>query len=741
MVRDHSGGTYNFAASDGIGNVTALVNADDLGTSARYEYSAYKVNYCRRSRKAMSRLYRNLDYCYSIAVRLIPLSLFFCAVSTYSAAPGWFDKPTALPEPSGTVIRAKTADEILARTESLAPGATLLIEPGHYTFPRPLVLRAKTNIVIRSAAGDPASVTLTGKGWELGDDHDDLLHVSDCNGVLIAGLTFTECRSYGVKVEAEHGPKNIHIYNCRFRNIGIRAIKGSAGKDPNVRAVRGSVRYCDFENTRLPPAHWLFNGDYISAIDMMALEDWTFSDNSFRNIRGRNGGGRAAIFVWVRSTNVVVERNIILNCDRGIAFGNPGQSTANEPGALLAYVSNGTIRNNFISGGADCGIELWHVQGISVWHNSIWRPEINWGRGIRVGTGTTSTEIANNLVHGGIQMEGGEASVHHNLAKRLTNYFADPATGDLALTANARDAIDSGATAPSTFSPPSLTLDIKRAPYKGAPDLGAWEFGSERALWIDRMRQVHSRFRGTPGSFAQFGDSITYSGAFWSPLAEAPINMDASTATAYHQVKRYLLPQSFSQKGAEFGNQGSTTIRWAHENVASWLEKMNPEVAVLMFGSNDVHQLEPDEFETTLRRVINDCLDHGTIVLLTTPPPQTALIEKCKTFAEIARKITAELEVPLIDYATEIERRRPTDWDGALPAFKSVPGDTYEVPTLISRDGVHPSNPRAFANNFSPEALQANGFTLRNYLTLLTYSTVLREVLWASPGGGQNIAD
>jgi hypothetical protein len=67
------------------------------------------------------------------------------------------------------------------------------------------------------------------------------------------------------------------------------------------------------------------------------------------------------------------------------------------------------IRNNFITGGADCGIELWHVQGIKVWHNSIWRPEQNWNRGIRIGTGTAETEVINNLVHGGIQQEGGRA--------------------------------------------------------------------------------------------------------------------------------------------------------------------------------------------------------------------------------------------------------------------------------------------------------------------------------------------
>jgi len=35
---------------------------------------------------------------------------------------------------------------------------------------------------------------------------------------------------------------------------------------------------------------------------------------------------------------------------------------------------------------------------------------------------------------------------------------------------------------------------------------------------IKAMRAVHSGFKGTRGRVAQFGDSITYSMAFWSPL-------------------------------------------------------------------------------------------------------------------------------------------------------------------------------------------------------------------------------
>jgi hypothetical protein len=343
---------------------------------------------------------------------------------------------------------------------------------GHYRLPRVIVFRQKKDITLRSVSGNPTKVILSGKGWDSQAKGDDLLHIAHCEGVTIADLTFANCRSYGIKVEAENAPKDIHIYHCHFRDIGVRAIKGSAGQNPDIRAVKGSVRYCSFENTKVPPADWLFGGDYISAIDMMALEDWTFSDNVFQNIKGRRGG-RAAIFIWVRSRQVVVERNLIINCDRGIAFGNPGQSTANLAGERLVYVADSIIRNNFIASGPDCGIELWYADRIKVYHNTIWRPEHNWRRGIRIGTGAAHTDIVNNLVHGEIWLEGGEAQIRQNLTGRLDGYCVDPLSGNLALTPAAARAIDQGVPLPE------VTEDIRRRPRLNRPDLGAWEFDGE----------------------------------------------------------------------------------------------------------------------------------------------------------------------------------------------------------------------------------------------------------------------
>ena len=110
----------------------------------------------------------------------------------------------------------------------------------------------------------------SGQGWDSQARGDDILHIARCEGVTIADLSSTDYRPYGIKVEAKNVPQDIHIHVCRFRDIGVRAIKGSVGQDPKVRAVKGSVRYCVFENTKVPPADWLFGGDYIAAIDMSA---------------------------------------------------------------------------------------------------------------------------------------------------------------------------------------------------------------------------------------------------------------------------------------------------------------------------------------------------------------------------------------------------------------------------------------------------------------------------------------
>jgi lysophospholipase L1-like esterase len=248
--------------------------------------------------------------------------------------------------------------------------------------------------------------------------------------------------------------------------------------------------------------------------------------------------------------------------------------------------------------------------------------------------------------------------------------------------------------------------------------------------WVEPMKKVHARFTGARGTFAHFGDSITVTMAFWAPLAGNPKNMSPEMERSLQLIKGYQKAECWSRwKGPEFGNNGSMTIRWAHTNVEKWLEKLNPEVVLVMFGSNDVGQMNATEYEIKTREVVARCLSNGTVVILSTMPPRHGLVEKSRQFVEVVRRIAHEQNVPLIDYFGEILKRRPEDWDGGLPKFKGLAGDDYQVPTLIARDGVHPSNPKQFAGDYSEEALRHSGYGLRNFLTAMAYAEVIARVL------------
>jgi len=343
-----------------------------------------------------------------------------------------------LPERNGEVIHVRNSQELQQALLEADSEDTILLEDGTYRLEASLRIENKENLTIRGASGDPAKVVLMGGGWDGGKPR-DVMVIRGSGNITIAYLTITEARSYGIKIEGVEGlrnPWNIDISHCRFIDIGVRGIKGTATQD-GKHMERGSVRDCHFENTRVPDPSWLFNGNYISAIDMMYLDHWTFADNVFKNIKGANGGGRGAIFVWNQSRNVVVERNHFMDCDRSIAFGNPSEPTNYVPGTLHNY--DGIIRDNTIVAGVDKGIELVWLDNVKVYNNTVYCSDPQ-GRAIHYFQRVNRLHIANNLVRGRIEGEG-DVVLENNVVGLLDNYFVNPATGDLSLTEAAKAAL------------------------------------------------------------------------------------------------------------------------------------------------------------------------------------------------------------------------------------------------------------------------------------------------------------
>jgi PKD repeat protein len=354
-------------------------------------------------------------------------------------------KPDYVTVTTGRIVNVSTGQELDDAVWNALDGDTIVVADGTYEDAdgqEPyLRLENKNDIVIRGASGDPTAVTVLGNGWDRNVRNDDALWLWGSQNVIVSHMTFAECADNGIKMlnTLRNGEtlSNITISHCNFMNCGARAVKGTGGDMIPVQT--GSITYCNFENTKVPPRQWYDQGNYIAGIDCMVLKNWTISDNTFKNIQGRTGGGRAAIFTWVECENVVVERNVIVGCDRGIAFGNPSYS---DQSPTQHHMTNGVIRNNFIGSGWDKRIELCWINGAKVYHNTLLTGDslegihYHWEELLGI-------HIANNIVRGDIYGDPGDVTVENNITSGiLDSWFEDVATGDFHLTSLATPAID-----------------------------------------------------------------------------------------------------------------------------------------------------------------------------------------------------------------------------------------------------------------------------------------------------------
>ncbi len=379
----------------------------------------------------------------------------------------------------GQTVNVSDVTTLYDAVKGAKDGDCILLADGtyHLTENRPLRFNGVNRVVLTSASHDPTKVIIQGTGFtddgsqscspHRGEENNDCLWIADnavCSSITVSAITFTEA-CYGIKVYSQNSPQDIDILSCRFINLGYRCIKGTADTGGNAHAMRGLIRDCYFEDNKVPPPCWVFNGDYIAGIDMMRLDSWTIEDNTFLNIKGAHGGARAAVFIWVGCQNCIVQRNHITGCDRGVTLGLPASTEENG--------DNQVVRNNFISGNKDSAIEMCRNDGCKIYNNSCYRPDEG-GSGITcLGHNTvTDTSIKNNLMNEWLETSGSQCDTSNNEIHATANYWVNPGAGDLHLTSQAEGAIGKG------VALPEVTEDIDHNPRKDPPDIGASEFNA-----------------------------------------------------------------------------------------------------------------------------------------------------------------------------------------------------------------------------------------------------------------------
>jgi Right handed beta helix region len=370
---------------------------------------------------------------------------------------------------TGSVVQVSTEAQLQTAMKNLQPGMTILIANGTYNLSNTLHVNNVANVTIRGASSCD-DVVLIGKGMANSNSgsvpHGIWTNSSD---TVIAHLTIRDV--YYHPIILNPGAQRPRIYNVRLKNGGQQLIKGNP-TSPTQGVDDGIVEYSimEFDTTS--------RDYYTNGVDIITGHNWIIRDNLFRNIRAPVGQlAGPAVLMWGGSSNTIVERNLFLNTQRGIAFGLQERAPNDHSG--------GIIRNNifFRKPGetGDTGIYVADSPNTKVLHNTI----------ILSGTypnaieyrfpDTSGVEIRFNLTDARIvSRDGARGNVANNIMSAATGMFDDPANNDLHLRSTATLAIDAAPAHPDVTD----DYDGQRRPTAGAAprDLGADEFFSVGAI-------------------------------------------------------------------------------------------------------------------------------------------------------------------------------------------------------------------------------------------------------------------
>jgi hypothetical protein len=366
---------------------------------------------------------------------------------------------------TGSVVQVSTEAQLQAAMNNLQPGTTVLVANGTYNLSNTLHVSNVANVTIRGASGCD-DVVLTGRGMT-NSNFGPVPHGIWTNSpnTVIAHLTIRDV--YYHPIILNPGAQRPRIYNVRLKNGGQQLIKVNP-TSPTEGVDNGVVEYSvmEFDTTS--------RDYYTNGVDIITGNNWIIRDNLFRNIRAPAGQlAGPAVLMWGGSNNTIVERNLFLNTQRGIAFGLQERAPNDHSG--------GIIRNNIFFRKAgetgDTGIYVSDSPNTKVLHNTI----------ILSGTypnaieyrfaDTTGVEIRFNLTDSRIvSRDGATGNIANNIMSASSGFFADPANNDLHLRSTAALAIDAASTHPDVTD----DYDGQLRPTSGAAprDLGADEFFS-----------------------------------------------------------------------------------------------------------------------------------------------------------------------------------------------------------------------------------------------------------------------
>jgi hypothetical protein len=365
-----------------------------------------------------------------------------------------------LPPPEGPSIIVSTESDLRDRASDAASGTTILIEPGVYNLGDSIHI-VNDGLTLRSSTGNRADVVLDGGGMLTGHTNVILIEADD---VTIADLTIRNGGEHGVSINGSDRPMlyNLHIYDTGYQLVKVNPV-GDGSHD-------GTLACSFLEYTTTSPE------EYTNGISAHDAHNWSVRDNQWYRIRTPGNTPAPTILFWSGSSDTVVERNLLVDCYQGIAFGNASHGGGDHTG--------GIVRNNFIYASLphDSVIEMVHATGWLVAHNTalLLNPNgVTWGMEARFEdtSGTFAYNLTNMDIWG--DRDSAQAALNGNMINLDAGWLRDPTGGDLHLIYQDVPPVDAASPLPEV----PTDIDGELRPPDGSPDVGADEY-SRNVVYI-----------------------------------------------------------------------------------------------------------------------------------------------------------------------------------------------------------------------------------------------------------------
>jgi hypothetical protein len=403
------------------------------------------------------------------------LPIFFLFLSQSAVSFSAVDCPS-LPSPSGNVVNVSTVAELNTELNRLQSDTTILLADGLYDLTNTIVVGGGlSNVAFRGASGDRDAVVLRGRGMS-NPNFGNVPHgflLQNVRNLLVADMTIRDFYYHNIQIQGEQDAQAVHLYNLHLVDSGEQQVKVSTAGPPGPYADDGIVECCLIEYTDRA------RDDYTNGVDVLAGANWIVRDNVFRRIRAPlTQLAGPTVLMWRNCVDSIVERNLLIDCDYGIAFGLMAPNLLSRDGESTYDHQGGVIRNNFIyrtpgSPTGDVGITVNYARDYRIYHNTVilndtffWNIEYRWR--------DSDGEIAYNLSDGNIlRRDNASGAIIGNVTSAEPDWFLDAPSGDLHLVSGAVGAIDQGAILAGLVD----DFDGHFRHMGAAPDVGADELG------------------------------------------------------------------------------------------------------------------------------------------------------------------------------------------------------------------------------------------------------------------------